>query len=71
MGCGEASEVARHPSYTEKDRICGSIYVECVIFMVGVIRGDWCCVVILVLILYTLLCLTHSWGLLDSGLQVG
>ncbi|KAG5529094.1 hypothetical protein RHGRI_029683 [Rhododendron griersonianum] len=71
MGYGEASEVIRHPLYTEDDRICGSIYVECIIFVVGVIRGDWCCAVILVLILYTLLCLTHSWGPLDSSLQVG
>ncbi|KAG5533665.1 hypothetical protein RHGRI_027748 [Rhododendron griersonianum] len=28
----------------------------------------WCCAVILVLILYTLLCLTHSWG--PFGLQL-
>ncbi|KAG5524168.1 hypothetical protein RHGRI_030986 [Rhododendron griersonianum] len=39
MGCGEASEMVRHPSYTEEDRICGSIYVECVIFVVvGVVQ---------------------------------
>ncbi|KAG5561487.1 hypothetical protein RHGRI_004513 [Rhododendron griersonianum] len=36
MGCGEASEVVRHPSYTEEDWICGTIYVEYFIFVVGV-----------------------------------
>ena len=28
--------MVRHPSYTKEDRICGSIYVECFIFVVGV-----------------------------------
>lgn len=36
MGCGEASKVIRHTSYTEEDRIYGSIYVKCVIFVVGI-----------------------------------
>ncbi|KAG5560512.1 hypothetical protein RHGRI_003731 [Rhododendron griersonianum] len=70
MGCGEAGEVVRHPLYTEEDRICGSIYVECLYSWLVLIRYGWCCAVILVLIWYTLLCLTHSWGPLDSSFQV-
>ncbi|KAG5551586.1 hypothetical protein RHGRI_009857 [Rhododendron griersonianum] len=53
MGCGEAGEVVRHPSYTEEDRICGSILCG-----MCYIRG-WCYTWWLVLYSYLSVDIVH------------